>query len=204
MISIRSDANTDPMGFYLELTPCGNEFRETRIPGVFWFLYLFAGLALFGMGASAFMLLRALASQGGLWDQIIVASTLVFIPIYLLIGVRLISIRKFVRMEGEVLKKGYRLFGKELIVRDIRRHEIENIELINQRPSPNIAPKEHDDSEYFIQGHWRVVALLKNRSPVALDRHNQKGALVPMAGKLRQWVEGGPHSPPSQEAMEKT
>lgn len=183
------------MGFYLELTPRENEFRETRIPGVFWFLYLFAGLALFGMGASAFMILRDLVSQGSLWDQIIVAGILVFIPIYLLIGVRLLSIRKFVRMEGEALKKGYRLFGKELIARDIRRHEIENFELINQRPSPNIAPKEHDDSEYYIQGHWRVVARLKNRSLVALDRHNRKEALVPMAQELRRWVKGEPKSP---------
>ena len=47
----------------------------------------------------------------------------------------------------------------------------------------------HDDGQYFIRGHWRVIALLKNGKQLTLDRHTEKGALTLLYRNLCLWLE---------------
>lgn len=179
------------MGFYIELNPVGDsgqEFRETEIPPVFWMLYLIAGFALLCMGLAAHTLLKDLARIGSGWDLAIVYAIISAVPFYFLIGFKLGALRRFVRFTDGTLAVGYQIGKTPFRERKIAKKQIQEILLVNLRPSPNLAPQRHLDAQYYIRGHWRVVALLKNGKRIALDRHTEKGALEPLYKNLCTWL----------------
>jgi hypothetical protein len=178
------------MGFYLELrhVPSLEEFSESEIPRAFWALYLIAGFALICMGLAAHTLLGDLLRMGSFWDWALVTLILLTLPIYFLIGLKLGGIRKFISTQGNELQVGYRCFGKKLFFRRTAVSEIKEITLYHKARSTNFAPQEHEDAQYYVRGHWRVGALLKNGKQFTLDRHTEEAALVPLADTLRVWL----------------
>ncbi len=178
------------MGFYIEMTPSSTagEYHEGGVPGVFWALYAFAGFALTCMGLAAHTLLGDLARVGGSWDRMIVWGILAAVPFYLAIGVKLLGLRKFAGYRGDELRVGFRLFGVPVLVKKAQRAETARIEIVNQRPSPNLAQKYHDDPAYQIRGHWRIIVTRKDDSRFVVDKHTEKGALEPLTAELQAWL----------------
>jgi hypothetical protein len=136
------------------------------------------------MGLAAWDLLLQLARSTEFWDQALVSMILSFIPVYLLIGLKLAWSRKYIRWNGEEIEVGYRLGRYRLFYRRIAKKDILRIELNNQRPSGNLAPIQHRDAQYYIKGHWRVVVVTKKRSYV-LDRHTDREALLPLMSVIQ-------------------
>ena len=177
------------MGFYLDMTPAAaaGTYRETEVPKVFWMLYFFAGFALACMGAAAFTLLKDLISIGSAWDQAIVGIILAAVPFYLAIGFKLAFIRKFVDYRGDALRVGYAVWGKPLVERKVGRRDIVDIQLLNQRPTSNLAPKQHRDAQYYIRGHWRILVAKAGGKTLVVDKHTEKEALEPLFQDLQKW-----------------
>lgn len=175
------------MGFYLELTPSpeGGEYREREIPPVFWALLVFAGLALSGMAAAAFTLLKDLA-LGDWLDRALVTAIAAFIPAYLCLAGKLLWARKYVRFRGSFLETGFQFGGSRLFQKRVPRDSIRGIEVVNERRAQNVAPKIHDDKQYYIRGHWRII-VETDRSRLVVDRHTEKGALEALVRDLRNW-----------------
>ena len=178
------------MGFYIELRKAAatGEYREEGTPPVFWTLYLIAGFAIFCMAAAAHSLLGDLLRMGSYFDLFLVGSFIAVIPIYFLIGIKLLSIRRFVSFAGDRLECGFKIGKKTLFGWELPRAEIDNISLVNKIPSPNLARKYHDDPQYQIRGHWRVVAKTKAGEEKIVDRHTEKGALEGLQKELTAWV----------------
>ena len=179
------------MGFYIDLNPVGvngSEFRETEVPPVFWFLYVIAGFALLCMGLTAHTLLRSLAKTGAGFDLILVSLILGFVPFYFLIGFKLGILRKAVSFSGEKLFTGHLWGGKPFLQKKLNRTDIKEILLVNLKPSPNVARVSHDNTQYFIRGHWRVIAVTRDGKQFTLDRHTEKGALDPLYQALVGWL----------------
>lgn len=177
------------MGFYLEMRPRPedeSEFREDKAPPVFWFLYLVLGFALGCMGAAAFTVMRDLISQGSALDLALAGFFVVAVVVYVLLGVKLVAVRKFVRL-GEALEVGYRLLGRPVLVRRIEKKQIDSVDIINRRPSPNVARYQHDDPRYQIQGHWAVSVKGKSGQRVSVDRSTDRGALEDLFASLQEW-----------------
>ena len=178
------------MGFYIELKKAdtnGREFRETAPPQVFWTLYGLAGFALTCMGLAAHSLLVTLLNTGDPWDLVLVGSIFSAVPMYLLIGLKLVWMRKFIRFEENGVQLGLFVGKKPIVLKRIKREDITDVLLINQRPSENVAPIQHDDSQYFIRGHWRLLLNTKDGKSVVLDRHTEKGALHSLQNSARNW-----------------
>lgn len=180
------------MGFYLELQrhpePAGLTYREDPPPAVFWVLYLFLGFALTCMGLAARTLLGDLARTGSTFDQGLVGLFVAFIPLYGLIGLKLGFVRRYVAIGGDTLRVGYRLGGRRLWERRLARRDIAAVEVVNQRPAPNNAPLHHDDPQYFVRGHWRVVARRRDGKSVTLDRNTDREPLLPLAEDAQAWL----------------
>ncbi len=188
------------MGFYLELRPNGPaaqesatngyfaEFYEQTPPPVFWLLYGVAGFALVCMGLAAYSLLGDLAKSGSFFDTLLVACIFSSVPFYFLIGLKLVGFRKMVRISGDELVVGFQFLRKIRFAKRVNRSQIKDISLINQRPRPNVAPGQHDDPQYYIRGHWRVVVELRNGKSIVVDRHTEKGALEPLSLSLMNWL----------------
>lgn len=178
------------MGFYFELKPAPQHglFREEAVPGFFWALLGFAGFALACMGGAAYALLWDLATAGSVIDQILVGTILAFIPLYFVIGFKLAFLRRYVEYQGEEIRVGFFMGKRRWFEKRVPRSEIKEILLINQRPSRNLAPREHSDKQYYIQGHWRLLLLKKNGKKVLLDRHTEKPALEPLQKAVCAWA----------------
>jgi hypothetical protein len=185
------------MGFYFEMLPHGapsdgpaREYAEIQTPPVFWVLYLIGGFALLCMGLAANRLLYTLVREGNSFDRFVVSLIFFAVPLYLLIGIRFSFVRKYIAFNPEDITFGFRL-GNNLSwpiwTRRIPRGTVADIDCINQRPTANLAPKRHDDSQYYIRGHWRVGVVLKNGKFVTLDRHTEKEALAEVFQSLKRW-----------------
>ncbi len=177
------------MGFYFELCPSGSEFRENRVPIVLSGLYVFSGIALLGMGVSALSILGQLHRDGGVWDRLLLWIIFATPGIYFIAGMRLFCIRKFVDATKRHIRIGYRFLSRECLVREIERENISRIEILNKLPTPNFAPKQHDDSDYFFKGYWQLCIVLKNDKHIAIDRNNYRGALRPHYEALLSWYQ---------------
>jgi len=182
------------MGFYFEMSPQGaandsrvSGFAETQIPPVFWVLYLIAGFALLCMGLAANHLLATLLKEGTAFDRGIVSLIFFSVPFYLLVGVRFTFVRKFIAFETDSIAFGFRLGNLNLRKRTVRGEAVSSVELMNRRPTSNLAPKRHGDSQYYIRGHWRVGLILRSGKFVTLDRHTEKEALEPIYESLKEW-----------------
>lgn len=179
------------MGFYIDLqrAPTAEcEFAELGTPPVFWVLYAIAGFALSCMGAAAHAVMRDLARLGSELDVALVWAILASVPFYFLVGLKLVSVRKFVRFEGDTLEAGYRVFGHAIYHRVVRKDQIRGIALVNQRRAPNVAPGQHEDRQYYVRGHWRLVVQRASGRDLVLDRHTDEAALEPLRAALLSWL----------------
>jgi hypothetical protein len=178
------------MGFYLELVPQGKEcqeFRELPPPVSFWVLYAVGVFALICMGAAAYSVLGGLFAQGSIWDGIILGTVGLFLALFLFIGIKMLALRKFVRLKTDELQVGFFVFGRPFRLHNYLRSDIKEVCLINQRPTPNLAPEFHDDPQYFVRGHWRLVLDLKKPKRVVLDKHVEREALIPLFNSIESW-----------------
>lgn len=178
------------MGFYLDLVPQekeGREFRELPPPVSFWVLYAVGVFALICMGAAAYSVLGGLFAQGSFWDGVILGTVGIFLVLFLFVGIKMLALRKFIRLEADVLKVGFLVFGSPFQLSNYPRSEVKEVCLINQRPTPNLAPEFHDDPQYFVRGHWRVVLDLKKQKRIVLDKHVEREALLPLYTVVESW-----------------
>ncbi len=181
------------VGFYLELNrdPKSSEYREDFVPFVYLGLVGFSFLALLGMGLAAHTLLAQLASRGSsFWDKFLVYSPLACLPVLLLLGIKLAGMRKFLRFDGNTLTRGFRLWGRPVLVTKLARQEIAELLLENHRPKSNLAPRHHDNPAYYVRGHWRLMAKTKNGATICLDRHTEREALIPLYEDSSTWLLG--------------
>ncbi|MBM4317011.1 MAG: hypothetical protein FJ116_05975 [Deltaproteobacteria bacterium] len=179
------------MGFYIELKKTGdsdNMFLEQSPPQVFWTLYGLAGFALTCMGLASHSLLITLLSTGDPWDLLLVGSVFSTVPIYLLIGIKLVWIRKFITFNHDNLEMGFYLGSRRFFISKLDKQNAAEVLLVNERPSANVAPVQHDNSQYYIRGHWRLLVKTKDGKDIILDRHTEKGALHSLQNKVRSWA----------------
>lgn len=180
------------MGFYYEMSRVpldgATEYAEGKTPGVFWALYGFLGFALICMGLAAYALLGDLMRSGDWFDKLLVWTLYACGPFYLLTGLWLASSRRFVRVEGDELLVGRRLGKRRMWSRAFSRVQLVAIELLNRKPASNYAPTHHDDPQYYIRGHWRLVAWKKAGGHVTLDKHTERAMLEPMTAELQRWL----------------
>ena len=181
------------MGFYFEMrkTPSTSpaiEFAEGSSPGVFWALYGFLGFALVCMGLAAHALLGDLVRSGGWFDRALVWVLYSCVPLYLATGLWLGFARKFVLAENATLRVGRRFGRKILWQKQLKRDEIAAISLINRKPAQNYAPLHHDDAQYYIKGHWSVIAVKKQGGAIPLDKHTEREMLLPLETALKGWL----------------
>lgn len=183
------------MGFYFDFNKLSEtEFNESKTPLVFWGLYLLLGLSLLGMGLSAHRIIGELYTHGTWLDRLVILIVpLISIPLYLLTGIRLIWVKKFLLL-GSSLEVGYRIGTHSFLIHKVRKEEIESIELSPNLSSPNLAPLLQSDSEYFAKGHWQVLLRLKTGQLYRIDRHVERDALVELFETLNVWKGLGPHN----------
>lgn len=177
------------MGFYIDLVPVGprmERFEESAIPSVFWVLYGILGFALLCMGTAAHAVLGDLLKIGSTFDLVVLSLIFSALPIYLLLGIKLLFVRKFVSLDRETLKRGFRFAGKEVLVKRFSKRDAEEILLVNRKPSPNVAVRVHDDSQYHLRGHWRILLRSGNKY-FTLDKHTDPGALEPLYRQVLSW-----------------
>lgn len=180
------------MGFYFELkpTPKRGLYQEEAVPGFFWALLGFAGFALACMGGAAYALLWDMATAGSLLDQILVGIIFSFIPMYFLMAFKLALMRRFVEYQDDLLSVGFFVGKQRWFEKRVKRQEVKELLFYNQKPSGNLAPVQHHDKQYYIQGHWRLILLKKDGKEVLLDRHTEKPALEPLHQEVSRWVLG--------------
>ncbi len=177
------------MGFYIDLKPVGTgEFKETEVPFAFYTLFAIAGFALVCMGLASHMLMADLVKVGTAFDFILIGSIAMSVPFYLLMGVKLFFIKKFVSIKNGLVCYGFTFRGKVFYKKQIRLSDATSVALINKRPTKNVAPVMHNNVQYHINGHWRLVLNLKNGKAVVLDRHTDVDALKPMYDLLKSLV----------------
>jgi hypothetical protein len=175
------------MGFYLEIVPeplKREEFREVPPPKTYWILY---GIAVFAVGcmmAAAYQVLGDLLSAGTVWDWLILGVLALVILLFGAVGFKMAALRRFIRLVGKQLQTGYFCFGYPIVLRKVNRDEVKEVSLFNHKPAPNLAPQFHDDPQYFIRGHWRVMVYPTRRRPILIDKHVEKEALE----SIYQWV----------------
>ncbi len=175
------------MGFYIDLKPLSaGEFKETEVPFAFWALFAIAGFALLCMGLASHMLLADLVKAGNAFDFTLVALIFLSVPFYFLIGLKLVFVKKFVSIQSRTVRMGYKFGKKTFWQRLIPLSEVESVDLVNKRPTKNVAPVFHNDQQYHIQGHWRVLLNLKSKKTVVLDKHTDVDALKPLYDLLCQ------------------
>lgn len=180
------------MGFYIDLLPSqsdAREYVERSIPGVFWVLWAITGFALTCMVLAAGDVLKDLSRSGNLFDLSMLAVLGVLVLGFFLMGFKLVGMRKFLST-GTSLRWGYRVFGKEVPLHQLSKDDIEEFNLVNRKPTPNLAVTEHDDSQYQIQGHWRLTVKNTSGKVWVLDRHVEKDAMAPLLRHLTFWLDG--------------
>lgn len=175
------------MGYYFDLEPEGtNTFSEQRVPTVFWGLYALLGFALACMGAAAFKVLSDLLNTGSYFDRTLIMCFSLSIVGYLLIGVKLVWVRKFVDFSNDQLTWGFRMGGHVLFLREVARKEITAIDIEHSASTPNQAYQLHADRQYYAQGHWRLIVRTRGGKKLTLDRSSEREALEPMGASLRE------------------
>lgn len=168
------------VGYYLELEQINpDRFSEVRVPLVFWALYALAGFAMACMGTAAFAVLGDLIESGLFLDQLLVGAFALAIIGYGLIGVKLAFVRKFIEIHDGWVRWGYGLAGMEFFTRKAALSIIENILIEHSGNTPNRAQTFHEDIQYYVQGHWRLVLRAHGREWL-LDRNTDKEALQPL------------------------
>jgi len=178
------------VGFYFDLrrvATVSGSYCELGAPVSFWALYGIAGFALICMGGAAYYVLADLAQVGTIWDRAIVILILLAIPAYFVVGVKLAVVRRFVLFSGDTIKVGYRFSKTPVFQKSLTRDQIAKIELINQRPSKNVAPSQHEDAQFYVRGHWKILLTERNKRKVVIDRHTEKGALEGLFEYLLAW-----------------
>jgi hypothetical protein len=179
------------MGFYIELkktNDSGTEFIEQNPPPVFWTLYGIAGFALTCMLLAAHTLLTKLLNTGDPFDLFLVGSLFLVVPLYLIIGFKLACVRKYLQFTPDQLVIGYSIGRKKWNTKILRRAEMTEVLLINQKPSSNVAPAHHTDPQYYIRGHWRLILKDKMGKSVTLDKHTEIGALKSLENSTKIWM----------------
>lgn len=166
-----------------------SEYREGPTPPVFWVLYVFLGFALTCMGLAAHALLGDLLRTGDWIDKVLVGVLYSCPLLYLVIGFWLAFTKKYVRYGGAVLKVGRSAGTATLWERRLPKNEISAIEVINRKPAANYAELRHDDAQYYIKGHWRIVAWRKTGGSVTVDKHTEREMLGPLHGELCRWLQ---------------
>ena len=180
------------MGFYFDLQASSGKglYQETRVPTYFWGLFAFAGFALACMYGAAYSVMGDLAKVGTRWDKLVLFTILMSLPLYLLVGLKLLLVRKEVRFFGSTLEIGFRFGERFFWKKSVDKANVAEVCLENQKPAPNLAPRQHRDSQYFIRGHWRVRVIQRNGKAIAVDKHTERGALEPLYDDLTAWSRG--------------
>ncbi|MCB0405520.1 MAG: hypothetical protein KDD51_12110 [Bdellovibrionales bacterium] len=163
---------------------------------MFWTLYAILGFALACMSGAAFTILREMAAKGDSLDRTLYYLFLCTLPLYLVLGVRLLWVRKFIQIDDESISWGFRLGRWIFYRRSVKRAHVAHVLFLSKVPSPNMAPQIHDDPQYYFQGHWRLVLRLKTGGEIRLDRHNERAALQ----DLYDWVSGWAGQPAGANA----
>lgn len=178
------------MGFYLDLKQSEKKpdfYLEASPPVSFWLLYGLGCLALIGMMLAAHSIMGDLLKQATLWDWGLVSLGSLALLIFLGAGIKLFALRKFIRRSGSWLEVGYYFLGQPICTWKINSKDIHEISVVNQRPAPNLAPQFHDDPQYYIRGHWRLVVSTAKGKTKVLDKHVEREALLPLLSWLSQW-----------------
>lgn len=169
------------MGYYFELEPVRNNyFAETRVPTVFWALYALLGFALACMGTAAFGILSDLFRTGSAIDKSFLYAFGLAIAGYLVVGIKLAFVRKFVDFSDKKIRWGFKIRDFILWSQRVMASDISEIELTHSTSSPNQAPSLHNDRQYYAQGHWRVTVTTKSGETLILDRNTDREALEPL------------------------
>lgn len=177
------------MGFYIDLKPVGpGEFKEKEIPFAFYALFGIAGFALLCMGLASHMLLADLVKVGTAFDYVLIGSIAMSVPFYLLMGLKLFFVKKFVSFRNGMIYYGFTFKGKTFYQKQIALKDIVNVELVNKRPTKNVAPVMHNNVQYHINGHWRLLLTLRNGKTAILDKHTDIDALKPMYDLLKSSI----------------
>lgn len=181
------------MGFYLELKPIqtgaqSNEFIEQAPPSTYWLLFLIAVFAMVCMTLAAYPVLGGLLLQGSSWDWLLFLTLFLIVGLFLFVGFKMAFMRKFIRFKKTFLETGYYLGGIPLVSKRWSRTEINEVILFNHRPAPNLAPQTHQDPQYYIRGHWRLLAKLKCGKNFVLDKHVEQEALQILFSALQKWM----------------
>ena len=172
------------MGFYFELEPAAiNCYQEMRTPTIFWGLYGLCGFALMCMGLAAYSILGTIYRNGSTIDVALVASFIAVISVYVLIGARLVGIRKYVIFE-DALRIGFKFFNYCVTQTAIPKSDIAQFEIRHSSPSSNVAPSLHQNRQYFMQGHYLLLAKLRSGRTIVLDRSVEAEALLSLKSDL--------------------
>lgn len=181
------------MGFYLELKPVQtqarpNEFIEQAPPSTYWLLFLIAVFAMVCMTLAAYPVLGGLLLQGSSWDWLLFLILFLIVGTFLFVGFKMAFMRKFIRFKNTFLETGYYLGGIPWVSKRWTQPEINEMALFNHRPAPNLAPQTHQDPQYYIRGHWRLLVKLKSGRDFILDKHVEKEALQTLFTNLKKWM----------------
>jgi hypothetical protein len=168
----------------------GGHYGETQVPPSFWMLFAIAGFALTCMGAAAFTVMRDLAEMGGAFDKLLLFSIFLAVPFYLIVGFKLLLVRKRIDFKGEVLRVAFVARGWTIWSRTWYRKDIRDFKMENHVPTQNLAPRQHRDSQYYIRGHWRLVAETHQGKKYTLDKNTDAEALEPLLNDLKSWLSG--------------
>lgn len=178
------------MGFYLELAPHrerNKEFIEVAPPVTYWVLYAIGIFAIACMLAAAHQVLGGLLSEGTVLDWLILAILGFVFVLFAAVGFKMAALRRFIRVQSAQLQIGYFCFGYPVILRQIGRGQVKEVILLNQKPAANMAPRFHDDPQYFVRGHWRVLVYPNQQRPILIDKHVEKEALESIYHWVHTW-----------------
>jgi len=181
------------MGFYLDLVPYQSrttEFREKAPPAYFWVLYTISVFALACMALAAHQVLNGLAQEDSLIDKVLVGTFFLAGIFLFFAGLKFVGLRKFIKLEGNQLDFGFLFFGLPVLKKSFSKSQLSKLELLNKRPVSNLAPQLHDDPQYYVQGHWRLVLVSVEGKKVVLDKHVEKEALTPLLAAIQEWAGG--------------
>ncbi len=176
------------MGFYFELHPTrSGVFSEVRAPTVFWTLYGLLGFSLTCMGAAAFGVFSDLVRSGDWFDRALIYGFGLTVILYGLVGIRLGFLRKFIRTSEYYIQWGHRMGTWQVTSRRLERTKLRAFEIVHSHPGANTAPTLHADTQYFIQGHYRLIAKDAHDRTWTLDRATEREALIPLWQNLERW-----------------
>lgn len=182
------------MGFYLELRQSGkskhqNDFIEQAPPATYWALFLIGVFALVCMSLAAHSVLGGLLNQASFLDWILFFILFLVLALFVFIGLKMAFLRKFIRVRNKSLELGYYIGKIPLVMYRWHRNSVLALDIVNHRPAPNLAPQHHNDPQYYIRGHWRLVLKTNKNKVKVLDKHVEREALEALFLWLREgWL----------------